>query len=161
MAFSCPKQVAGARWQGTKTRLEDSDDEVAADAAAEDAGGSNADASASGSENCSEDTQVFSEQAGGAADGGEVEGPAVHDAAVQPQFVAEKRQKRFRKHALRCLRAGPEEGVRLKKFEKRVLDSMGVPRASEQRKLHRKALRQMLTSSLQICLVDGIVSLQS
>jgi hypothetical protein len=152
-----PVQVAGARWQGTKKRLDSSDDEGEGEASHREGDGRDAD---DVSENCSEDTQVFSDQEQGGSNVPEAAGTSGRDASMELDLVSGSEQKRLRKHVLRCLKSAPFEGVRMKKLEKRVLDGMGIPRGTAQRKKQRRALRMLLGTSSRFVLSAGIVHWQ-
>ena len=152
-------QVAGARWQGTKTRLgEDSEaerqEEEAAGAAA---GGQQAGTDAAESEG-SEDTHVSSHGAGEAA--GQEPTPqsselAAPEAGPQPARRQEQpgeaggsgglapRRSLLRKLAVSVLRAAGGQ-LRVKKLEKRVLDAAGLARGGDQRREARRRLRLAL-----------------
>ncbi|BDA43531.1 probable PIN2/TERF1-interacting telomerase inhibitor 1 at N-terminal half [Coccomyxa sp. Obi] len=133
---SRPKKVAGARWQGKKTTIEDSEEEK--DAQGEAAGPAE-------SEDCSDDTQIFSEE------------PASASAAAgttQPSAAVDK--KSLKRQAVLVLKAATG-GLTLKKLEKRVLDGLSIARKSAERTAARKTLRQVVDASSKMSVEDGVV----
>lgn len=152
----CKWQVAGARWQGTKKRLEESSDEDAPEPAAVEA------PQPADSEDCSEDTHVSSKGEELAhAEQEDVEQPAQHQVLL-PEAAATKDSasaKILMKYAKRVLEAAPGGQLKQKKLEKRVLDLLEVQRGSSQRRQTRKALLAALKASAKLIICDGIVSL--
>ena len=160
-------QVAGARWQGTKKRLDDSsdnDEKTVADAAAELA----EQAQQEDSEG-SEDTHVSSqaqpnlqsfgdqhsvkEQSQEQKQNSQIKGPV-------GEHVASDTARELVRSARRVLKAAPGGELRRKKLEKRVLDLLGVQRGSSARKHMRKALFAAVKASTKLKVSDGLVSLQ-
>lgn len=132
-------QVAGARWNGKKTTIEDSDVEDGADQEA---------AAPADSENNSDDTRVTSEEPASAS---------VADSQKLPSAAAD--QKRLKRHALLVLKAAGE-GVTTKKLEKKVLDLLSIPRKSAERTAARGLLRQVMDASSKISLHGGLLVLK-
>ena len=143
-------QVAGARWQGTKTRLEESEDEEPQQAPDQDAVPQQqlGRDGPGDSEDCSEDTHVSSRG------GGDVE-PSVQEAVSGRRAKKERGgssgakggagagRKLLRKLARSVLHAAGGR-IRLKKLEKRVLDAAGFLRGSAERKQARAALARVM-----------------
>ena len=163
--------MAGARWQGTKKRLDDSsDNEVGqvADAAAELA----EQAQQEDSEG-SEDTHVSSQAQPKLQSSGEQHSVQQHSVKQQSQqqkqnswteasdgeHVGNVTAKELVRSARRVLRAAPRGELRQKKLEKRVLDLLGVQRGSSARKQMRKALLAAVEASAKLKVSDGLVSL--
>lgn len=152
-------QVAGARWAGTKKRIDESSDDEAPALPAVDA------AQHADSEDCSEDTHVSSQEETHQHTEQEVveqqrqqskqPEPAQH-ASASKEGVSTKALVRCTK---RVLRAAPGGQLRQKKLEKRVLDLLELQRGSSERKQTRKALLAALETSEKFNVSDGIVSL--
>lgn len=128
--------MAGARWHGKKTTIEDSDEEE--DAQEDEVGPAE-------SEECSDDTHISSEE------------PASFSAAADTkQLSAATDKKLLKKQAMLVLKA-TSGGLTLKKLEKRVLDGLGVSRKSAERKEARKLLRQVVDATSKISVENGMV----
>ena len=164
-------QVAGARWHGTKKRLDSSSDTEegqVADAAAELA----EQAQQEDSEG-SEDTHVSSQAQPKLQSSDEQH--LVQQHSVKQQFqqheqncqteapicehVADVSARELVRSARRVLKAAPGGKLRQKKLEKRVLDLLGVQRGSMARKHMRKALSAALEASAELNVSDSLVSL--
>ena len=164
-------QVAGARWHGTKKRLDDSSDNdegQVADAAAELA----EQAQQEDSEG-SEDTHVSSQAQPKLQSSGDQPPVQQHSVRQQQQqkqnsqteapvgeHVADLSAKALIRSARRVLKAAPGGKLRQKKLEKRVLDLLGVQRGSSARKQMRKALLAAVEASAKLKVSDSLVSLQ-
>ncbi|CAL8468505.1 g8045 [Coccomyxa elongata] len=135
---SRPKKVAGARWQGRKTTIEDSEEE-------QDAKG---EAGPAESEDCSDDTQIFSEEPASAS-----------AAAGTKQLSANVDKKILRRQAVLVLKPAIG-GLTVKKLEKRVLDGLSIARKSAERTAARKVLRQVVLASSKMSMEDGLVVLR-
>ena len=150
-------QVAGARWQGTKKRLEESsDDEEAAVAEPQAQPAEQAD-----SEDCSEDTHISSrEQAQHPREPEAVEQQPQIQLHTQPAPAKAPgmSQKALVKAVRRVLGAAPGGQLRQKKLEKRVLDLLEVQRGSRERRQMRRALLAAIESSAKVKVSDGIVT---
>ena len=164
-------QVAGARWHGTKKRLDDSSDNdegQVADAAAELA----EQAQQEDSEG-SEDTHVSSQAQPRLQSSGEQHPVQQHCVKQQieqqkpnsqteapiGEDVADVSAKALVRSARRVLKAAPWGALRQKKLEKRVLDLLGAQRGSSARKHMRKALLAAVEASAKLKVCDGLVSL--
>lgn len=132
-------QVAGARWQGKKTAIEDSDGEEEAEGEA---------AAPADSEDCSDDTRVSSEEPGSAS---------AADSQKQPSAAAD--QKSLKRQAMLIMKAA-SGGVTMKKLEKRVLDALGLPRKSAERTTARGLLRRAVDASSKISMQEGLLVLK-
>lgn len=139
MKVHAPAQVAGARWQGKKTTIEDSEEEE--DAEGEAAGPAE-------SEDCSDDTQIFSEEPASAS-----------AAAGTEQLSANVDKKILRRQAVLVLKPAIG-GLTVKELEKRVLDGLGIARKCAERTAVRKVLRQVVLASSKMSMEDGMVVLR-
>ena len=130
--------MAGARWQGKKTAIEDSEEEEDAEGEA---------AGTAQSEDCSDDTQIFSEE------------PASASAAAGTKQSGSVDKKILKKQALLVLKAAAG-GLTQKKLEKRVLDGLSIVRKSAERTAARKLLRQVVDASSKMSVEDAVVVLR-
>jgi hypothetical protein len=152
-------QVAGARWAGTKKRIDESSDDEAPALPAVDA------AQHADSEDCSEDTHVSSQEETHQHTEQEVVEQQSQQQSKQPepmQHASASKEGVSTKALVRCtkrvLRAAPGGQLRQKKLEKRVLDLLELQRGSSERKQTRKALLAALETSRKFSVSDGIVS---
>ena len=147
-------QVAGARWQGTKKRIEDSEDEQAPASEEQVQPGEQPD-----SEDCSEDTHISSqEQPQHHAEPEAFEQHTESMKRVQPAVEQVISTKALVKAVRRVLGAAPGGQLRQKKLEKRVLDVLEVQRGSSERKQMRRALLAAIASSGKLKLSEGMVT---
>lgn len=147
LLFTCTSvsvhQVAGARWKGRKTIIEDSEGEEGAEEAAKEAAEETV---PSDSEARSDDTQIRSEEPASAS-AAESEENACVDA------------KSLRRQAVLHVKAAAGS-LAMKKLGKRVLDSLGVPRKSAERTAARGMLREAVHASSKFRVEDGLVTLR-
>ena len=149
--------MAGARWQGTKTRLEDSSEDEGALAAGETA----QPAEHADSEDCSEDTHISPrEQPGHDGEREVVEQQSRETLRPHPAPASEQGSSAnaLVKAARRVLGAAPGKQLRQKKLEKRVLDLLEFQRGSSERRQMRRALLAALASSAKFKISDGMVT---
>ena len=149
-------QVAGARWQGTKKRLEESEDEQTP-ASEEQA----QPAVQPDSEDCSEDTHISPReqtQHHGEPEAVEQQPQNVRGPQTAPASEQVTSAKALLKAARRVLGAAPGGSLRQKKLEKRVLDLLEVQRGSSERRQMRRALLAAINSSTKLKLSEGMVT---
>ena len=165
-------QVAGARWHGTKKRLDDSSDNDEGQVA--DAAGELAEQAQQEDSEGSEDTHVSSQAQPKLQSSGDQPPVQQHSVRQQSQqqkqnsqteapvgeHVADVSAKALMRSARRVLKAAPGGELRQKKLEKRVLDLLGVQRGSSARKQMRKALLAAVEASAKLKVSDSLVSLQ-
>jgi len=149
--------VAGARWQGSKKRIEESSDDEEQAAAAEE---QVQPAELPESEDCSEDTHVSSGQN---QQHEEQEAGQRQSQTLLSQSAVTGKQNgsaiALVKSARRVLKAVPGGQLRQKKLEKRVLDLLAVQRGSSARKEMRRALLAAIGGSTKVKMHNGLVSL--
>ena len=164
-------QVAGARWHGSKKRLDDSSDNDEGQVA--DAAGELAEQAQQEDSEGSEDTHVSSQAKPKLQSSGDQPPVQQHSVRQQSQQQKQKSQtegpvgehvadvsaKALIRSARRVLKAAPGGELRQKKLEKRVLDLLGVQRGSSARKQMRKALLAAVEASAKLKVSDSLVSL--